>query len=95
MAARAAEENEKKTAAVFHQAAEVAHQAGEREKMIRRAGNLHGYVKSRGRRPEECRWQGAPPSWRKKRDAEKEAEKKGVKTNGVRKSGRKCKGIGR
>lgn len=90
MASRAAEEEEKekKIAAAADRAAEVARQAGKREKMIRRAGNLKGYVKSRERRPEECRWQGVPPSWRKKRDAEKEAEKKGV-----RRRGRKGNGI--
>lgn len=88
MAARAAEEKEKNIAAADDRAAEMARQAGEREKMIRRAGNLKGYVKSRERRPEECRWQGPPPSWRKKRDAEKETEKKGV-----RRRGRKGNGI--
>lgn len=93
MAARAAEEKEKKIADAADQVAEVARQAGEREKMVRRAGNLKGYVKSRERRPEECRWQGAPPSWRKKRDAEKEVEKKGVETKGVRRRGRKGNGI--
>lgn len=86
MAARAAEEKERETGA-----AEVARQAGEKEKMIRRAGNLKGYVKSRGRRPEECRWQGIPPIWKQKMDAAKEAEKKEVETNRVRKSGRKRK----
>lgn len=88
MAARAAEEKEKKITVAADRAAEVARQAGEREKMIRRAGNLKGYVKSRGRRPEECRWQGPPPSWRKKRDAEKEAEKKGLEKKRVRRRGR-------
>lgn len=85
MAARAAEEKEEKEEAA------VAAVAGETEKMIRRAGNMEGYVKSRKRRPKECRWQGAPPSWREKRNAEKKVEMKKVETNEVRKTGRKVK----
>ena len=85
MAARAAEEKEEKKKVA------VAAAAGQPEKIIRRAGNMEGYVKSRKRRPKECRWQGAPPSWREKRDAEKKAEMNKMGTNGMRKKGRKGK----
>lgn len=85
MAAQAAEEKEDK------QKAAVAAAACERDKMIRRAGNKKGYVQSRKRRPKECRWQGAPLSWREKRNAEKKVEMDKVETNVVRKTGRKGK----
>lgn len=90
MAARAAEEKEREIAT-----AELTSQAGEKEKLIRRAGNLMGYVKSRQRCPEDCRWQGVPLIWGKLRDAAKEAKKMEEKTIRVRKSRRKGKGKGR